>query len=68
MSAKSEKTIQEKLAELDALTRWFDSDEFELEAAIEKFAAAEKLARDIEKDLATLKNTITKVKKDFASQ
>ncbi len=63
---KSAKTVQEKIVELDVLMAWFDSDAFELEAAIDKFAAAEKLAKDIEHDLESLKNTITKVKRDFS--
>ncbi len=60
------KTVQEKIAELDALMAWFDSDEFELEAAIERFSEAEKLAKDIEHDLESLKNIITKIKHDFS--
>jgi len=63
---KSSKTVQEKIAELDGLMAWFDGEEFELELAIDKFAAAEKLAKDIEHDLETLKNTIVKVKHDFS--
>jgi len=58
-------TIQEKIAMLDELVAWFDSDEFTLEIALEKFKAAEALAREIETDLASLKNEIKVVQQSF---
>jgi len=64
MSAAN-KTIQEKTAELSELVAWFDSDDFELEEALDKFKMAEKLASEIELDLTTLKNEIQVVKKKF---
>ena len=64
MSAKN-KTIQEKMNELATQVAWFDSDEFSLEAAIEHFTAAEKLASEIEDELTTLKNDITVLKQRF---
>jgi exodeoxyribonuclease VII small subunit len=66
MSAKNNKpTISEKTIKLNELVEWFDSDDFELEAALDKFAEAEKLANEIEADLLAMKNTITIVKKKF---
>jgi len=65
MSAKNNATVAEKTAKLDELVAWFDSDNFELEQAIEKFKEAEKLAEEIEHDLSELKNTITVVKQKF---
>lgn len=62
------KSIQEKTAELTKLVDWFDSDEFTLEAALDKFKEAESLATDIEKDLSTLKNEIQIVKQKFDSE
>ena len=59
------KSIQEKTAELNELVAWFDSDDFALEQALDKFKAAEKLAQDIERDLTTLRNDIEVVKKSF---
>jgi exonuclease VII small subunit len=64
MSAKN-KTIQEKMNELATQVAWFDGDEFSLEAAIEHFAAAEKLASEIENELTNLKNDITVLKQRF---
>ena len=67
MSVKS-KTVSEKIAQLDQLVAWFDSDQFALEEAIEKFQQAEELAKEIENDLSKLKHTITVLKKDFSTE
>jgi exonuclease VII small subunit len=64
MSAKK-RSIAEKTAELDKLVEWFDSDEFELELALDKFKEAEKLAAEVEKDLMELKNEVNVIKKKF---
>ena len=65
--SKNDKTIQEKMNQLSELVAWFESDEFELEMAIEKYKTAETLAGDIEKDLSELKNEITVLKTKFDS-
>lgn len=65
MSAKTTKTVAEKTTELNALVAWFDSDDFELEQALDVFAKAEKLAAEIETDLLALKNTVTVAKQKF---
>lgn len=62
------KTITEKVAELDAATNWFYSDEFELDKAAEKYKEATKLAKEIEKDLAELKNKIEVIEQDFTKE
>lgn len=62
------KTIQEKTAELNKMVEWFDSDEFTLEAALDKYKIAEELATDIEHDLVSLKNEIQIVKQKFDSE
>jgi exodeoxyribonuclease VII small subunit len=66
--SKPNKTIQEKTAELSELVTWFDSDEFTLETALDKFKEAEALAESIEKDLTALKNDIQIVKQKFDSE
>lgn len=63
--SKQTNTVQAKLALLNEKVAWFDSDEFELEQAIDKFAEAEKLAEEIEADLTGLKNEITVLKQKF---
>lgn len=65
--SKNDKTIQEKMNQLSELVAWFESDEFELEAAIEKYKTAEVLADEIGKDLSELKNEITVLKAKFDS-
>jgi exodeoxyribonuclease VII small subunit len=65
MSAKTTNLIQDKLAKLNEYVAWFDSDEFALEQAVDKFAEAEKLAEEIEQDLAGFKNEINVIKKKF---
>lgn len=59
------KTIQEKTAQLNQLVAWFDSEEFVLEQAVEKFREAEVLAEEIEADLTTLKNEIQVIRQKF---
>ena len=66
--SSTNKSIQEKTAELTKLVAWFDSENFELESALDNFKKAEKLAVDIEHDLLSLKNEIQIVKQQFDSE
>jgi exonuclease VII small subunit len=62
MSAKTPGgEIAEKTKRLNELMAWFDGDEFSLEAAVDKYAEATKLASDIEKSLNSLKNKIVEI-------
>ena len=63
--SKQNKTIQEKMRELDALVAWFDGEEFNLEDAMGVYKKAEALAESIEKELAEYKNEIIVLKKKF---
>lgn len=65
---KSNKTIQEKTIKLTELVAWFDSEDFSLETALDKFKEAEALAAEIEADLLALKNDIQIVKQKFDSE
>lgn len=68
MSKQSEqKTVSQKMTELSELVSWFESDDFELEKAIETYEHAEKLAVEIEHDLTDLKNEVTVLKERFDS-
>jgi len=67
MSVKN-KSISEKTLQLTELVSWFDSGEFSLELALDKFKEAEKLALEIENDLNSLKNDIEIVKQKFDSK
>lgn len=66
MSTKNNPTVAEKTAKLAELVAWFDSDEFDLEQALDRFKEAEKLAEEIEHDLLKLKNDIEIVKTKFS--
>lgn len=63
--SKPSKTLADKQAELDELLAWFDSDDFSIEHAMERFEQAKKLADDIEKELTDYKNTFTTLKQRF---
>ena len=49
MSQQTNKSVSEKMAQLGKLVAWFESDEFTLEDAIEKFREAEKHCKKISK-------------------
>lgn len=65
--SKANKSIQDKTDQLTKLVTWFDSDEFSIEEALNKYKIAEKLAAEIEGDLSSLKNEINLVKNKFDS-
>lgn len=64
---KNDTTVQGKIEALRAHVAWFDSDDFSLEVSMEKFKEAEMLAREIETELAELKNEVEVVKRSFES-
>lgn len=66
--SKENKSIQDNIAELAELVAWFDSEDFSLEIAVDKFKQAEALAEKIETDLTALKNDIQVVKQKFDSE
>ena len=66
--SSTNKSIQEKTAEINKLVEWFDSEDFKLELALDNYKQAEKLASEIEKDLLSLKNEIQIVKQKFDSE
>ena len=68
MSNANKETISKKLARLEEFVAWFESDEFVLEEALERFKKAEALSREIEDELKEFKNTITVLKKDFSEK
>jgi exonuclease VII small subunit len=60
------KQISDKIAELKEGVDWFYSDDFKLEDASEKYRALTDLAKEIEKDLAEMKNEINVIAEDFS--
>lgn len=65
MSKNDQKTIQDKMTELTELSAWFQSDDFQIEQATEKFKEAQQLADEIERDLSEVKNDIVVLKQKF---
>lgn len=63
--SESEKSLNQKISELDKSVEWFYSDEFNLDGAINKYKDAVKLAKEIEKDLTELKNEVEVLTEDF---
>jgi len=62
------KSINQKLTDLDAAVDWFYGDDFSLEKAADHYKKSIELAQDIKKDLANLKNQIEVVDKDFSKE
>ncbi len=62
----TKKTINEKIQELQTGMAWFDSEDFALEKASDKYKELSKLAKEIESDLNELKNEITVIAEDFS--
>ena len=58
-------SINEKINKLNSQVQWFYSDDFNLDEAEKNYQAATELAKEIEQDLANLKNKIELVNKDF---
>lgn len=59
------KTIQQKMNELDRISEWFQSEDFELEESKGMLEKAAKLSQEIESDLKSITNEINEVKKSF---
>ncbi len=64
--AKAETTsILTKMAQLEALTNWFYSEDFSLDEALAKYQSATSLATEIQHDLAELHNQVEILHQDF---
>ncbi len=63
-ATNNSKTIEQKIADLDASVEWFYGDGFNLDEALSRYQAATDLATTIEKDLNELKNKV-EVLEDF---
>lgn len=60
------KTLSQKIEDLETKVEWFYSDEFNLDKATENYKDAIKLAKEIEKDLKELENEIEVLSEDFS--
>lgn len=62
----TKQNLNQKIQELDKKVEWFNSDEFELDRAVEQYKEALELAKEIEEDLQSLKNEIEVLDVDFS--
>ena len=58
MTSKN-KTIEERIAALEQAVAWFESDEFTLDEAVERYQQVQQQAAAIQAELAELRHTIT---------
>lgn len=58
MTSKN-KTIEERIAALEQAVAWFESDEFTLGEAVERYQQVQQQAAAIQAELAELRHTIT---------
>lgn len=65
---KDDLTISQMMAQLDQQIAWFNSEEFQLEEAKERFLALNELAKEIEYRLRDMKNEIEVLAKDFSEE
>jgi exonuclease VII small subunit len=60
------KTLNQKIDDLNGQIEWFYSDDFKLEDASGKYKEVVGLAKEIDKDLDELKNEIEVLSEDFS--
>ena len=63
----NEKTIEQMMAELNERIAWFQSEEFNLDEARQRFVEARQLARDITAALDGMQHEITVLSEDFSA-
>ena len=63
----NEKTIEQMMAELNERIAWFQSEEFNLDEAKQRFTEARQLAKDITAALDDMQHDITVLSEDFSA-
>ena len=63
----NEKTIEQMMAELNERIAWFQSEEFNLDEAKQRFIEARQLAKDITAALDDMQHDITVLSEDFSA-
>ncbi len=62
-----EKTIEQMMTELNERIAWFQSEEFNLDEAKQRFIEARQLAKDITAALDGMQHEITVISEDFSA-
>lgn len=65
MSTKKSESLAEKINRLGDMVAFFDTDDFDIEQALEKYKEAEKLSDEIREQMSAVKNEITVLKEKF---
>lgn len=60
-------SLRAQMEQLEEILAWFDSDEFELEAALERYQQAARVAEQIDQRLREIKNKVTIITEDTAA-
>ena len=63
----NEKTIEQMMAELNERIAWFQSEDFNLDEAKQRFIEARQLAKDITATLDGMQHEITVLSEDFSA-
>ena len=61
------RSLREQMEQLEEILAWFDSDEFELEVAVERYQQAARVAEQIDQRLTEIKNKVTIITEDAAA-
>lgn len=59
------KNLQSDIEQLDEIVKWFESNNLDVNEALEKYKQAEKLAKKINDSLSSLKNEVSILKLNF---
>lgn len=65
MSNKKIESLQDKINRLSDMVAFFDTDDFDIEQALEKYKEAEKLSDEIAEQMVEVKNEISVLKERF---
>ena len=66
MSAESNQTVEEKIAELDALLAWFESEDVTVDEALRKYERAQVLSKELSTALKEAQNKVEVIKQKYS--
>lgn len=64
--SKSSETLSKKLTELEELSQYFESGEFDIDDGLKKYEQGMKLAQEIKKQLTAYELKITEIKEKYS--
>ncbi|MBP9738698.1 exodeoxyribonuclease VII small subunit [Candidatus Saccharibacteria bacterium] len=66
MSTQNKQTVEEQIAELDALLAWFESDDVTVDEALTKYERAQVLSKELTAALQEAKNKVEVIKQKYS--